>query len=243
MAVRHNVKIPTDGLMLHLDASNPQSNRGNVGVWYDISGNNRHATMVNGMGPGSIGGAPAMMSSQASESYAVINHDAEISRRVFGAQLVGTLCAWYYLTEAVNWACLINKAFDGNWSNTTLGLWNFTGGAVVVVGTNETGNPDGSNLQLTHPNLFNQWVHLVGVYEGDRVKGYINNQPFGDVHIADHINRPRSENTSPITIGRRLPSQGPSFNGGIGVISVYDRYLSPAEVDAIFQVQRKRYGV
>lgn len=243
MAVRYNVKIPTDGLMLHLDASSPQSNRGNVGVWYDISGNNRHATMLNGMGPTTVGGAPAMMTSAASGSYAVINHDAEISRRVFGPQLVGTLCAWFYMTSPVDWSCLINKAFGGSWSNTTLGLWTFTGGTTIAIGTNESGNPVGSYLQLTHPNLLNQWVHLVGVFEGDRVKGYINNQPYGDALISDHINRPRSENTSPITIGRRSVNESPSFNGGIGVISVYDRYLSVPEVNQIFQTQRGRYNV
>ena len=242
MAVRYNVKIPTDGLMLHLDASNPQSNRGNVGVWYDISGNNRHATMINGMVPGTIGGKPAMLSTAAAASYATIPHDAEISRRVFGAQLVGTLCSWFYLTEAMNWSCLINKAFGGNWSNTTLGLWTSSdGGFSVVAGTNELGNPSGSSTIVSRPAILNQWVHLVGVFEGDRIKAFLNGQMYSNVAIG--TTRPRSENTSPITIGRRTIDEPPSFNGGIGSVSVYDRYLSDAEVDVIFQTQRRHYGI
>lgn len=41
--------IPTNGLILHLDAGNPQSYPGSGTVWYDISGQGANADLVNGV--------------------------------------------------------------------------------------------------------------------------------------------------------------------------------------------------
>lgn len=40
--------IPTNGLILYLDAANPKSYPGSGTTWYDISGNGNNATLVNG---------------------------------------------------------------------------------------------------------------------------------------------------------------------------------------------------
>ncbi len=41
--------IVTDSLILYLDAANPRSYGGSGTTWYDISGNNNHASLVNGV--------------------------------------------------------------------------------------------------------------------------------------------------------------------------------------------------
>lgn len=41
--------LVTDGMILYLDAANPRSYGGSGTTWYDISGNNNHATLVNGV--------------------------------------------------------------------------------------------------------------------------------------------------------------------------------------------------
>src|SRR6056300_1230478 len=48
MALSHSPKIVTDGLVLCLDASDPQSYSGSGTTWYDRSGNNYDFTAVNG---------------------------------------------------------------------------------------------------------------------------------------------------------------------------------------------------
>ncbi|NDE11793.1 MAG: LamG domain-containing protein, partial [Chitinophagia bacterium] len=42
-----NSKIVSNGLLLNLDASNPGSYSGTGNNWYDLSGNNNHATLMN----------------------------------------------------------------------------------------------------------------------------------------------------------------------------------------------------
>lgn len=41
--------LVTDSMILYLDAANPRSYGGSGTTWYDISGNNNHATLVNGV--------------------------------------------------------------------------------------------------------------------------------------------------------------------------------------------------
>jgi hypothetical protein len=45
MGVNYNPKIVTDGLQLYLDAANTKSYPGSGASWYDLSGNNRTATI------------------------------------------------------------------------------------------------------------------------------------------------------------------------------------------------------
>jgi hypothetical protein len=60
MALHHNPRIVTSGLIVALDAADTNSYPGSGTTWYDVSGNNNHATLQNGAtfnsdGKGSIG--------------------------------------------------------------------------------------------------------------------------------------------------------------------------------------------
>ena len=48
MALHHNPRIVTSGLELLLDAQDTNSYPGSGTTWYDLSGNNRNATLTNG---------------------------------------------------------------------------------------------------------------------------------------------------------------------------------------------------
>lgn len=48
MALNHSPSIVTNGLVLYLDAANRRSYPGSGTTWFDISGYNNHATLVNG---------------------------------------------------------------------------------------------------------------------------------------------------------------------------------------------------
>lgn len=47
MGIDYNPRIVTDGLVLALDAGNPKSYPGSGTAWYDLSGNNFHASLKN----------------------------------------------------------------------------------------------------------------------------------------------------------------------------------------------------
>ena len=50
MSLHHNPRIVTDGLILALDTANPKSYPGSGTTWYDLSGNNYHASFVGSVG-------------------------------------------------------------------------------------------------------------------------------------------------------------------------------------------------
>ena len=47
MALHHNPRIVTDGLVLALDAADTNSYPGSGTTWYDLSGNDNHVSMNN----------------------------------------------------------------------------------------------------------------------------------------------------------------------------------------------------
>ena len=47
MSTRYNPSIVRDGLVLYFDAANTKSYPGSGTTWYDLSGNERHGTLIN----------------------------------------------------------------------------------------------------------------------------------------------------------------------------------------------------
>jgi len=50
MGIDYNTIVVTDGLVGYWDAANPRSYSGSGNTWYDLSGNNYNASLVNGTG-------------------------------------------------------------------------------------------------------------------------------------------------------------------------------------------------
>jgi hypothetical protein len=49
MGIAYNTSLITNGLIMYVDAANPRSYPGTGNTWYDLSGNNNHMTLVNGV--------------------------------------------------------------------------------------------------------------------------------------------------------------------------------------------------
>jgi hypothetical protein len=220
------------------------NNRVNDRYWYDISGNNRNATLLNGIQFSSENGG-CLDFNRTDDSYAIIPHDSTISNQVFGTSNNFTLSAWFVIDEYVNYSCFIQKAFGGSYSNTTAGLWSeATNELKFVMGTNEGSNPSGSNLQITYIATPGVWYNMVGVADGTNAILYINGEQVGSpVNIASTLTRTRSTNGSPITIGTRSTNSTPECDGRIANISVYNKALTPQEIQQNFNVLRGRFGI
>jgi hypothetical protein len=220
------------------------NNRVNDRYWYDISGNNRNATLLNGIQFSSENGG-CLDFNRTDDSYAIIPHDSTISNQVFGTSNNFTLSAWFVIDEYVNYSCFIQKAFGGSYSNTTAGLWSeATNELKFVMGTNEGSNPSGSNLQITYIATPGVWYNMVGVADGTNAILYINGEQVGSpVNIASTLTRTRSENGSPITIGTRCPECTPECDGRIANVSVYNRGLTADEVKQNYNALRGRFSI
>jgi hypothetical protein len=176
------------------------------------------------------------------DDYITIPHNSTISSSVFGTSNNFTLSSWVNVSTFQNWACMINKAFGGSYSNTTVGLWSNSGGYQVVVGSNENSNPAGSSIILSLSAQTNTWYNIVAVGNGTQFLFYSNGNLVSSANFSS-ITRTRTENTEPITIGRRSVGVGPSLAGKISTVSVYNRGLSAAEVQQNFEATRGRYGI
>jgi len=86
----------------------------------------------------------------------------------------------------------------------------------------------------------NEWVHLVGTYDGSRLKAYVNGSLVSDIALTGTIN------DGSYGIGHYLPAPTDgthNFDGEIAVVKIYNRALSDAEVLGNFEATRWRFGV
>ncbi len=240
MGTVYNANIVRNGLVLHLDAANKKSYSVNETIWKDLSGKNRDGTLVNGVGYSSEMSGTLVF--EATDDYISIPHDSEISAQVFGTSTNFTLSCWVNTTTFQNWSCMIGKMFGASYSNSTVGIWCNATGYQVVAGSNENSNPAGSYIILSLTAQTNTWYNISAVGDGSNLLFYSNGELVTSASFTG-ITRTRTENTSPIIIGRRIISTGPSHTGKISNISVYNRGLSIDEIQQNFNALRGRYEI
>jgi hypothetical protein len=90
----------------------------------------------------------------------------------------------------------------------------------------------------TSPMTVNQWNHVVGTFASGNRRVYIN----GVLVASDAPVQTIPTNSGGQTIGMYNPN-GYFYNGSIGVIRVYNRALTAAEVSQNFNALRTRYGI
>ena len=162
-------EIVTDGLILHLDASNSNSYPGNGSTWYDISGNNNNA-VING----------PIFSNSSIKHFVFDGSDDEIASLDLSSHSDLTIEIWYF-------------------NNTTSGqhdLLSYNGNSGSYTFSNNNFRTDGNGLGAANFNgvnqISNQWVRFVYV-KNSRV--FINNtvtnktsgndNPYGQLKIGD----------------------------------------------------------
>lgn len=223
----------TSGLVMHLDAGSLASYPGTGSTWYDLSGNSRNATLVNGVGySASNGGA---MVFDGSNDYATTvfggNFPTGSSQR--------SLCAVFNATSLTG-----GKDIVGIGGNTVPGsrsaLWLGASGAIGV----ETMN---STVSTTDWPGVNNWVYLCGVFPSGATsnfsfKIYING--VEKTTTTSGSSATLNTTTTASTIGS-VPdtTTEPVFAGKIAQVSIYNRALSASEVLQNFNALKSRFGL
>ena len=88
--------------------------------------------------------------------------------------------------------------------------------------------------QITNYNVTNQWVHIVGVWNGlTYIKLFINGNEVDINSISPTINAVIINSLSPLKIGRRY-SADDYFHGKIDDIGIWNRALSECEINALY---------
>jgi hypothetical protein len=240
--------IITSGIVLYLDAGNTLSYPGSGTSWFDLY-NNVTGSLINGPTYTSAG-ASSSIDLDGTNDYLLFNPSSSLTG-------LGSLTANMWLNIKDAGATLFYKSDNdtnrgwfieyGDSVNST-GL---TGLGFCAVSANQNLRYYINKNQFTTGSWTNITLTWNGVFPDTSVtavKIYINGvqnttttvlQPGTGTHLPD-------TNADPLSFGQQLSTGTPNadfYSGSIGVISLYDRDLTAAEVLQNFNALKSRYGL
>ena len=221
----HSPSIVTNGLVLCLDAANVKSYPGSGTTWTDLSGRGNNGTLVNGVG--------------------------------YSGSNLGSLSF-----DGVNDTVNFGDVLDIGLSNWTVSTWikSSTKHFGRIVAKNNLGS-DGWWIGVSPAGSFNIGIDTVwspsSVYDYD-TKGWINlvgvwNRSSFAVIYANTVNlgnivdiSSKSSRNLQTSFNLRVSSRdagGGYFNGNIAQASIYNRALTPQEIQQNFNATRSRFSI
>ena len=232
LSLSKSTSFVTDGLLLHLDAGNDSSYNGSGTTWYDLSGNNRNATLVNTPTFDNTTNGGLFSFDDTSYEYATIPN--------IGDQSVFTVEVW----------CRVHKSLTGKVTSIVTNQYNLSDRLNFSIGTNRA--PTSYNMSFgyfrsgwNNVNGFaaslDTWYHLLGTYDGVALKFYKNG--VIDTQVSSS-STPASGGE--IRIARRWDDVANNssnfFDGDVSIVRVYSKPLSSVEVTQNYNTEKSRYG-
>lgn len=230
MAFYRGPQIVKDGLVLWLDAANNKSYTSGSAIWRDMSGNNNTGTLTNG---------PTF--SNANNGSIVFDG---INDNV--------------LDPTVNYNSYSNNFTANVWikANTTSGNngimgWGHSGvvpyytwALTISDGKFTTQIYNGVNHYVTSSIVeANVWYNAAFVvYQSGLMELYINSTKFSALGSSNLI-RSRTDQYDRTIIGTNPNTSQPTLNGNIATTQIYNRALTPSEVQQNFNALRGRYNL
>ena len=213
VTINPGINIGLPSCLLYLDAGNPLSYPGTGGTWYDLSGYNRHATLVNT--PAFTGNA-IDFNNNAYTQFAVIGPTNMFS----GGDM--TAISWVYVRSYQSWSRLFDFGNGPNSNN-----------VLVAVSKEQTGLPAYSttgsdNIYSSQQIPENQWAQLVAVQSGSTGLIYINGTQVATATNSGITSITRNYNY----LARSNWSSDAYLDGKISQLRMYNRALSSDEITA-----------
>lgn len=153
-----------------------------------------------------------------------------------------TLDAWIYRTKSNAYQAIVGK-WSGNaypyapgedaQRSYMLYVHN-SNGLAMIISTNG-GQRSGDHAYVIGATVpLNTWAHVAGTYDGSSINLYLNGNPAGSIPY----NQPAFDSTAPVRIGTYVnvgyPQEALSFGGNIDEVEIFNRALSPSEIDSIY---------
>ncbi len=217
MACNYQGKIVTNGLVLCLDAADKKSYPGTGTTWFDRSGNGVNGTLVNGVGYNSNNGGALIFDGTNDYVNAPLMKTATC-----------TFSFWARTTTFAGNPMLFNAGPDG--SGPDLFFYN---GKISWNTWDSAANPF-ANIPENANN--GNWHYYVIVNDAtSNTKLYYDNVLLG---TAIYKNASASTN---FTIGGATATF--MWNGNISSVKIYNRALTPQEIQQNFNATRGRFGI
>lgn len=236
MAVAYNPRIVTDGLVLYLDAANPQSYPGTGTTWNDISTNRISGTLTNG--PTFNSNNKGYIIFDGTNDYALFTSSSyqlqsfSIAIWVYPQEqntAIVSMLDYNHTSPAVNWVVQSEDA-------TSNGYY------YLAYGDGSNFHPSGNfgagkGVQL----IKNEWQYLVFTKTGTTVRGYRNSV---ELLTATATNGTVSYTATQMAVAAlTAPISGNSrvFKGYVPIVKIYNRALSSAEISQNYNALKSRF--
>ena len=233
MALHHNPRIVTDGLVLALDAADTNSYPGSGTTWYDLSGNNYHTTLSGSAGP--------VFSSEGHFHFPnrpdVNGPNSSLARAItptlpaFGAITVEVSYKPYYSGSLNYFGTVFRQSLDD---------------VHIRDGRVAAGERfDDFQLAPTAAEQHNgedEWVINTLVWDGSTELSL-----YKDGQLTKTGNRSTPDTngiaSSHINIGTRNDNYGEHYTGYISTFKIYNRALTAQEVLQNYNATKTRFGL
>lgn len=236
MAVFSGPEVINNGLVLHLDAANSRSYSGTGTAWNDLSGNSNNGTLLNGVGYNSTNNG--IMVFDGVDDYGYVNESAT-SKPIVAI----TVCAFIYPTLS----SYSNARLIGDWhQDASYDRWIiYSNGTTISWYMRTATTTEGGTTGWTI--VPNQWVSLVGRYDGSSQDLFVNGNFFSS-RSGVTGNMRSGDGNRPIRFGIQgtysgTATGGGTFSGNMSNIQMYNRALSGIEIKQNFEAARSRYNV
>lgn len=224
MAHFRGPNIPSGELNLILDAAADRSYPGTGNTWYDLSGNSNHAGIYGTPTLTTLGGAKCFNLDAAGDRFYADFGSTQSTNNL-------TFEAWIYPAGSEvtsgDRGCIIQGYAYLSWNKSNRRMSSYW------YSTNNRGYHEPS-LQMNRQ----EWHHLVGVWNAST--GYLYQYINGNQENLVSTVASGGYYYSGLNIG--WEGDGRQFAGGIAVIRVYNRALSPQEVTQTYNAQKTRFG-
>ena len=230
MAFYYSPKIVTDGLVLYLDAANPNSYVSGSTTWRDISRGGNNGTLINGPTYSSLNGGSIVFDG-------INEYGSVISNQVITNDFTFTVWA----KRDGDTSTTIGGMF-GNHNHIELSGANiFFRNSSTVVSIAAGNGVTRPAFQISIPRLNTEWNFYVIRYSGTTFQLYFNGILL-DSRTAVVV---QSLNSNRYGIGIWALSYLPEYylNGKISQCSSYNRALSPDEILQNYNATKSRFGL
>jgi hypothetical protein len=240
MAFNYSPKIVTNGLVLYLDAANPNSYTSGSTSWRDISRGGNNGTLVNGptFDPSNGG---SIVFDGVDDYAAILNND----NLVFGS---GDFTVSIWVKTPISstgegnpsqWGPIISK---GCGTSAPTGTWWFAQNSTNTnrITFNISSNPGGTFVTaVTTPTLLDGWHNIVFTRMGSTGSLYTDKT----LTIIDTSSDSNLSSNASIWVAGTSPSATKRTNMTLSQTQIYNRALSAQEILQNYNATKTRYGL
>jgi hypothetical protein len=229
--------IPTNGLVLSLDAQNTNLYAVSTTTAYDVSGNNNNGTLINGVQY--VGDGNGSWKFDGTDDYINVTHNTSLN-----LTSQGTISTWinpFSLTQGL-FTNIVAKNTGGavNQQSYTLSWRQVSGG---LYGQICDGSGTYNEVLVSFPTVANVWYNIVFTWNGSQLSMYNNGVVVGT--STQTINN--QVLLTDLTIGgytyKGAGGGAEYFNGKISQTYIYNRGLTSTEILTIYNATKTRYGL